>query len=88
MKVTTAAHITRELDRRASDNVEVALLWYPSSDVVSVTVVDSTNGDGFELILGDGDGALDVFQHPYAYAAHRGVQFQLPSSRPALAAAA
>ena len=64
---------TRELDYRATDGVEVALLWYPSNDVVSVRVADAKAGESFELVLGEGDRPLDVFQHPYAYAALRGL---------------
>ena len=85
---TVAQDVTRELDRRASDGLEVALLWYPSSDVVSVMVVDSTIGEAFELVLGEHDRALDVFEHPYGYAAHRGVEFQpLSFCRPLAVAA-
>jgi len=64
---------TRELAHRATDGVEVALLWYPSNDVVSVQVVDAKAGEAFELVLGEGDRPLDVFHHPYAYAALRGL---------------
>jgi hypothetical protein len=71
--VMTASSATRELAHRANDGVEVALLWYPSNDVVSVRVADARAGETFELVLGDGDRPLDVFEHPYAYAALRGL---------------
>lgn len=64
---------TRELDHRTTDGVDVSLLWYPSNDVVSVRVVDAKAGEAFELVLGEGDRPLDVFRHPYAYAAARGL---------------
>lgn len=64
---------TRELAHREGDGVEVALLWYPSNDVVSVQVVDARADQIFELVLGDNDRPLDVFHHPYAYAALRGL---------------
>jgi hypothetical protein len=67
----TASSDIRELAHRATDGVEVALLWYPSNDVVSVQVFDAKAGEAFELVLGDGDRPLDVFHHPYAYAAPR-----------------
>ncbi len=60
---------TRELDGRISDGIHVRLLWNPSDDRVSVAVNDSKTGDAFELPVCDGDRALDVFRHPYAYAA-------------------
>jgi hypothetical protein len=34
-----------------------------------VAVNDTKTGDAFELPVRDGDRALDVFRHPYAYAA-------------------
>ena len=71
--VMTGSSATRELAHRAADGVEVALLWYPSNDVVSVRVDDARAGESFELVLGEGDRPLDVFQHPYAYAALRGL---------------
>ena len=37
----TASSDIRELAHRATDGVEVSLLWYPSSDVVSVRVADA-----------------------------------------------
>ena len=70
--MTGSSH-TRELDYRATDGVEVALLWYPSNDVVSVQVVDAKAGEAFELVLDEHDRPLDVFHHPYAYAAMRGL---------------
>jgi hypothetical protein len=59
----------RELAYREADGVEVTLLWHPVGDFVTVTVVDSRGGDRFELVLEDGDRALDVFNHPYAHCA-------------------
>jgi hypothetical protein len=88
MTRTTQRSASEELASRTSDGVEVALLWHTDTDVLSVAVVDSKTGDSFELTLGDADRALDVFHHPYAYAAHRGVDLRLPSREPELAAAA
>jgi hypothetical protein len=48
----------------------MALLWRPADDTLAVTVLDET-GDSFELVV-DADEALEVFNHPYAYAAFRG----------------
>jgi hypothetical protein len=79
--------VAKELAVRAMDGLEVALLWYTREGALSVVVNDSRTHDSFELVLGDGDDALDVFHHPYAYAALRGVDYELPA-RPVLAAAA
>ncbi len=75
----TASSDIRELAHRATDGVEVALLWYPSNDVVSVQVFDAKADEAFELVLGDGDRPLDVFHHPYAYAALRGLDVGQPT---------
>jgi hypothetical protein len=75
----TASSDTRELAHRATDGVEVALLWSPSTDVVSVHVAATTAGATSELVLGEADPALDVFHHPYAYAAARGMDVGQPS---------
>lgn len=61
----------RELDSRSSDGIYVRLLWNPADGHLSVAVNDTKNGDAFELPVAERDRALDVFRHPYAYAAQR-----------------
>jgi hypothetical protein len=61
--------MTRELDGRITDGIHVRLLWNPSDDRVSVAVEDTKTGDAFELPVREAARALDVFRHPYAYAA-------------------
>jgi hypothetical protein len=68
----TRATVPRELDARNSDGIHVRLLWHSEDDHVSVAVNDTKTGETFELPVHDGQPALDVFQHPYAYAAMRG----------------
>jgi hypothetical protein len=58
----------RELDFRAGDGIEVSLLWNPETNVVSVFVLDTSNGVEFELPVPSGE-ALEAFHHPFAYAA-------------------
>jgi hypothetical protein len=58
---------TRELARRAADGLEVVLLWRQCDDRLIVSVADSRTGDSFE-VPADGENALDVFYHPFAYA--------------------
>lgn len=62
----------RELAHRSSNGIEVYLLWSPADDSVAVTVSDD-GGDSFELSVAAHE-ALEVFEHPYAYAAFRGVR--------------
>lgn len=66
-----ASASTRELDRRISDGIRVRLLWHSGDGQVSVAVEDSKTGEMFDVPVGDDDRALDVFHHPYAYAARR-----------------
>jgi hypothetical protein len=61
-----------ELAFRTNDGVAVALLWNRRSNALKVTVDDSRTGDSFELEA-PADCALDVFYHPYAYAASQGL---------------
>jgi hypothetical protein len=58
----------RELDRRETDGIEVTLLWRPEDDALLVTVADARSGETFELQVEPAE-ALEVFEHPYAYAA-------------------
>jgi len=61
----------RELAYRSSNGIDVFLLWSPADDTLAVVVFDE-NSDSFELVVSANE-ALDVFDHPYAYAAFRGV---------------
>jgi len=63
----------RELDSRVTDGIRVRLLWCEHDGTLWVTVVHSKTGDAFHVEVHDGERPLDVFHHPYAYAAHHGV---------------
>lgn len=75
MTTATTPTDTRELAYRMADGVEVALYWHTGGGYVSVVVSDARIGETFELVLDERDNAMDVFHHPYAYAAHRGLEF-------------
>jgi hypothetical protein len=72
--MTATPHTYRELAYRAADGVEVGLFWSTSDNGLRVVVDDARSGDLFELEV-DADRALDAFEHPYAYAAHRGIDY-------------
>jgi hypothetical protein len=57
----------QELAHREGDGLEVTLVWYAETDRVAVRVNDTSTGDRFELRVAR-DGALDAFNHPFAYA--------------------
>ena len=56
-----------ELAHRNSDGIEVALLWSPTTNRLFVAVADGRTGDQFTIDAPQ-DRALDVFNHPFAYA--------------------
>jgi hypothetical protein len=74
MAVITPLHPIYELASRAGNGIEVTLLWNRSSDDLTVRVNDTHTGVYFEL-RAERDDALDVFHHPYAYAAARGIAY-------------
>jgi hypothetical protein len=79
----------RELAHRQSDGLEVALFWNSVTSELTVSVSDGRSGAYFELPAAPED-ALEVFHHPYAYAAFRGLPYDdalLPSWIAAAAAA-
>jgi hypothetical protein len=65
----------RELAYRGSDGIEVWLLWRKSDDRLFVLVVDAKTDDSFEIDV-EADHALDAVEHPYAYAASRGIAYR------------
>ena len=70
---TQLLHHMHELHSRISDGIHVRLLWSKQDDRVAVAVDGAKTGDAFTVDVRNGDRALDVFHHPYAYAALRGI---------------
>jgi hypothetical protein len=56
-----------ELARRASNGLEVTLLWQRDHKHVHVRVIDARTDEAFELTVAS-ENALEAFYHPYAYA--------------------
>jgi hypothetical protein len=63
----------RELHHRVSDGIHVRLLWREDVGQLTVTVADGRIGAAFAVDVHEGERPMDVFLHPYAYAAHHGV---------------
>jgi hypothetical protein len=57
-----------ELHHRSADGIEVSLLWSRVTNALTVAVEDSRSGLSFE-VPAPAEKALDVFEHPFAYAA-------------------
>ena len=56
-----------ELHHRSADGIEVSLRWSRLTNALTVAVEDVRSGVSFELPA-PADKALDVFEHPFAYA--------------------
>jgi hypothetical protein len=68
--MTTATDTSRkfdELDYRENDGIQVSLLWSRDDNNLAVLVVDTKTDETFELPA-RADEAMDVFNHPFAYA--------------------
>jgi hypothetical protein len=68
MATTRSKPTVRELARRLSDGIDVRLFWDSREDRLMVSVLDGMTGEFFELPA-PREAALEVFNHPYAYAA-------------------
>jgi len=64
---TATDELTRELAYRKNDGIQVALLWQPSENAVTILVEDSRTGVVVEFDVANED-AMDAFHHPFAYA--------------------
>ena len=62
----------RELDHRHNDGIDVWLLWREADNRVLVSVADARTGNRFTIEVPAGEPALEVFHHPFAYAANEG----------------
>jgi hypothetical protein len=61
------------LARRENAGIRVTLLWAQDSNTVAVRVRDDTTHDRFELRIEPGANPMDVYVHPFAYAARQRV---------------
>jgi hypothetical protein len=69
------------LAKRKNAGIGVTLLWAQDTNAVSILVHHEGTDDQFELSVEPGADALDTFEHPYAYAAWRGVDYRLADLR-------
>jgi hypothetical protein len=73
-------HLFDELDYRSNDGIDVSLLWNRSGGELVVLVSDRKTSDVLELAAAP-DLALDVFNHPYAHGAFRGLDLGAAAER-------
>jgi len=62
----------KELAQREDDGIAVTLLWHTVTGRLTVTLRDRRTGEALDLDA-EARNAMDVFHHPYAYAAARGL---------------
>ncbi len=67
-----------ELASRESAGLQVSLFWSREDNALSVVVRDHRTGEEFSLAV-EPDEAMDVYRHPFAYAARRRVASTLAS---------
>jgi hypothetical protein len=77
---STSETTPRELDSRINDGIHVHLVWHPRDNHLAVAVQDTKTGEAFEIAVGPGQRALDVFHHPYAYSGSTGESATVTSS--------
>ena len=66
-------HTPKELVTRHSGTTEIVLFWSRRTHRAAVKLEDAATGETVELAVLPTDDPLDVFNHPYAYAAARGL---------------
>ena len=64
------------LASRKNTGIRVTLLWAADTNTTAVLVHDDSTNDEFELLVEPDTNPIDVYQHPYAYAAWRGIDYQ------------
>jgi hypothetical protein len=58
----------RELHSRTADGILVRMLWREDDNRIFVAVDDEKTGETFSVEVPDGERAMQVFAHPFAYA--------------------
>jgi hypothetical protein len=69
------------LASRKNAGIRVTLLWAAETDAIAVLVRDDSTSDQFELVVEPEDNPMHVYEHPYAYAAWRGIDYRTADLR-------
>jgi hypothetical protein len=72
----------RELSNRLTNGLQVRLLWCQADGRLWVTVINTRTGEAFRVDVRETERPLDVFDHPYAYAAHHRIDTQAGQVEP------
>lgn len=71
------------LASRKNAGIRVTLLWAADTNAIAVLVRDDSTSDQFELVVEPKDDPMHVYEHPYAYAAWRGIDYRTADLRQA-----
>ena len=71
------------LASRRNAGLRVTLLWAADTNAVAVLVRDDYANEQFELLVEPEANPIDVYEHPYAYAAWRGIEYETADLRQA-----
>jgi hypothetical protein len=69
MNPTDVLSSIQELATRTVDGLHVRLLWSAVEQEAWVSVIDVKRDHSVSVPVGENQNALDVFRHPFAYAA-------------------
>ena len=77
---SSANHKSRVvLASRKSAGIRVALLWAADTNAIAVLERDISTNDQFKLLVEPDTHPIDVYQHPYAHAAWRRIDYRTTS---------
>jgi hypothetical protein len=71
------------LASRQNAGIQATLLWSKDTNAIAVLVCDDGADDQFELSVEPDVSAIDTYEHPYACAVWRGVDYRLADLREA-----
>jgi hypothetical protein len=74
-----------ELAQRTGDGIEVTLLWSRADGRLTV-VCEDARSEELLVLPATPENALDVFYHPFAYAAREGIEYGVRAAPETLAA--
>ena len=69
------------LASRKNAGIRVTLRWAAHTNAIAVLVGDDNTSDQFELVVEPEDNPMHVYEHPYAYAAWRGIDYRTADLR-------
>jgi len=76
------SHLNARTQQPRDGGLQVWLLWCEVDGRLWVAVVDTRTGEAFRVDVRGNERPLDVFNHPYAYAADHRIDGLIPATSP------